>query len=735
MYTDFTIKNFRIFDKEGTTIPLRPVTILTGCNNTGKSTIVKALCLLKSYCQQLEAAHEDGKRLSLGSYKMDFNTSPNSLLGSFDLVLHHNTGTETLLSDTIVESQESSVVSFELEVESSWLLQNVIVHLDFGVLEGDELNNGYLQEYSIRTLEGKTIYKAKRDGHSFMDFSIVKKSFLYFLYGQYSLAQWQSTFLFDEVGIMDADIPDLKSVGDILDKMVKSIYGNLGSSALVTLFEWQANHCFKTWKDGCTGSANPILENMPDPSFYIGSPTLGVFCYYPCLDFFKDMKKSEVINEISKRINEKKQAKSSNKLKTDTSVETISSLEKKIIYLFISAFEESKAETLHEFVSEKENERFFVNSDIKDSRNKSFAFPNSSLLGPTVGAISRESDLPKSANWIVVIMAMQAINRLITETPNSYVSFDKFNSQYHYFVEHEIDKYCGRIIEDVLVNLLPGYLIYSPISVVELRRMYSLEDKSDFSETLKAYFDTKRLWNNDKDSDIDLLYRLSHRDELQYQPCSFINKWLKQLGVAHHVEIKSHANASAATIHLYESENDEKGMLLCDKGYGVLQLFAILLKIEIAIINTKLNEGKFPSETRGIDEEFAKILRSYANLHPYTIALEEPECHMHPSLQSKIADMIVEANKNYGIHFIIESHSEYFIRKLQLLVSQKEIDNDEVSLLYVNPADRPFHLPIITDIGMDSDGVLKNEFGHGFFDESFRLSKELFKFKTDDDEE
>ncbi len=97
--------------------------------------------------------------------------------------------------------------------------------------------------------------------------------------------------------------------------------------------------------------------------------------------------------------------------------------------------------------------------------------------------------------------------------------------------------------------------------------------------------------------------------------------------------------------------------------------------------------------------------------------------------------MIVEANKNYGIHFIIESHSEYFIRKLQLLVSQKEIDNDEVSLLYVNPADRPFHLPIITDIGMDSDGVLKNEFGHGFFDESFRLSKELFKFKTDDDEE
>ena len=97
--------------------------------------------------------------------------------------------------------------------------------------------------------------------------------------------------------------------------------------------------------------------------------------------------------------------------------------------------------------------------------------------------------------------------------------------------------------------------------------------------------------------------------------------------------------------------------------------------------------------------------------------------------------MIVEANQDYGIHFIIESHSEYFIRKLQLLVSQKEISNKDVSLLYVNPVDHPSYLPIITDIGLDEDGILKNEFGQGFFDESMRLSKELFKPKSKDDEE
>jgi predicted ATPase len=121
------------------------------------------------------------------------------------------------------------------------------------------------------------------------------------------------------------------------------------------------------------------------------------------------------------------------------------------------------------------------------------------------------------------------------------------------------------------------------------------------------------------------------------------------------------------------------------------------------------------------------LLRSYNVLKPVTVALEEPECHMHPSLQSKLADMIVEAFKLYGVHFLIESHSEYFIRKLQLLVSDKSISNNDVSLLYVNSASRPEHIPAITDIGLDSDGSLKNEFGPGFFDESLRLSRMLFR--------
>lgn len=733
MNTDFTIKNFRIFDQEGTVVPLRPITILTGCNNTGKSSIVKALCLLKDFCQQLKSDHENGKRLDLGSYKMDFNKRPNNLLGSFDLVLHHDTSDEITLDDA-KESSDENIISFEMLVESSWLLQDLIVHLDFGTLEGDELKNGYLQAYSFRTLEGETIFKATRNGKAFMDFGIVKKSLLHFLYGQHALSKWQGEITYCEA--TQTIIEDDNPAGILFDKLVDSTFNNLGPTALIYMFEWQASHCYQPWKDGCVGAAPSLLENVPEDSFVIGSPTLGVYCYFPCMDALKDIKKSDIRKEIYKRIKAKKprsKKASSVNVYMNPLDEPTSPLCQKIIDVFLDAFEESNAKTLYEFVSQKENDLFFVDNGIPSLMGTAFAYPACGLRRPILGAIFRESDLPEKANWTVIIMAMEVIERLFNGVPNKYVKFDEIGNSFHFYSENKLDDYFRNIIEDVLVNLFPGNMIYSPISVVEPRRMYSLEDNSDFSETLRAYFEAKRLWRSNKT--VNLHYQFLHRNEISYQPLLFTNKWLEQLGIAHHVEIRSHAGASGATIYLYNNETDDTGLLLCDKGYGVLQLFTILLKIEIAIIKTKINDAFFPLETKGFNDYVIKIIRPYNKRHPITIALEEPECHMHPSLQSRIADMIVEANQEYGIHFIVESHSEYFIRKLQLLVSQKMISNEDVSLLYVNPTDRPSYIPVITDIGLDPDGILKNEFGYGFFDESIRLSKELFRPKANDNEE
>ena len=101
---------------------------------------------------------------------------------------------------------------------------------------------------------------------------------------------------------------------------------------------------------------------------------------------------------------------------------------------------------------------------------------------------------------------------------------------------------------------------------------------------------------------------------------------LSQLVFTHHFEICTE-NSLGVTIYLYK-EQDSKGVLLADYGFGITQLFAILLTIATNAVYTS---------------------------YPRVIAIEEPENHLHPAFQSKLADMFYEAHKEFNLSFIIET--------------------------------------------------------------------------------
>ena len=105
----------------------------------------------------------------------------------------------------------------------------------------------------------------------------------------------------------------------------------------------------------------------------------------------------------------------------------------------------------------------------------------------------------------------------------------------------------------------------------------------------------------------------------------------------------------------------------------------------------------------------------------------------HPKFQSMLAELFVDAFLEYNVQFIIETHSEYLIRKLQTLIAEKKVGNDKVSILYVydsNPAKRPIYTPQVKSIDILSDGRLSDKFGEGFFDEADRLAMDLLTIKT-----
>ncbi len=95
--------------------------------------------------------------------------------------------------------------------------------------------------------------------------------------------------------------------------------------------------------------------------------------------------------------------------------------------------------------------------------------------------------------------------------------------------------------------------------------------------------------------------------------------------------------------------------------------------------------------------------------------------------------MFIEANELYNINFILETHSEYLIRKFQYLVAADELDTDKVIVYYLNEPDakkRAGDTPHVVEISINEDGSLDGEFGSGFFDEATNWKFELMRLKN-----
>ncbi len=60
------------------------------------------------------------------------------------------------------------------------------------------------------------------------------------------------------------------------------------------------------------------------------------------------------------------------------------------------------------------------------------------------------------------------------------------------------------------------------------------------------------------------------------------------------------------------------------------------------------------------------------------VLIEQPEIHLHPSMQSKLADLFIEIINKRKINLIIETHSEYFLNRLKLRLIQTKNDSNDI---------------------------------------------------------
>lgn len=107
----------------------------------------------------------------------------------------------------------------------------------------------------------------------------------------------------------------------------------------------------------------------------------------------------------------------------------------------------------------------------------------------------------------------------------------------------------------------------------------------------------------------------------------------------------------------------------------------------------------------GISQVLPVIVELFYAPPGSTIIIEQPELHLHPSAQAALADIIIyairarENEKDRNIQLLIETHSEHFLRRLQLRVAQDNITPNELSAYFVNTAKSPSALePLQVDL-------------------------------------
>ena len=262
--------------------------------------------------------------------------------------------------------------------------------------------------------------------------------------------------------------------------------------------------------------------------------------------------------------------------------------------------------------------------------------------------------------------------------------------------EDEKEELRQRLFYTSFINEIVSPWFFSRLASIDsstnkINRVYSIDDRDKLSVLL-----------------FDIVNRTS---AYKYRSGKFVNEWLKRYEIGDCIEIEGIDEGYGVRVYV---ENKGERRLLADEGCGLTQIVSLLLQID-NMKNRYCN--------RSISDDFEDHLIYSKSV----ISIEEPEVHLHPKYQSMLADLFVEAYQKYNIHFIIETHSEYLIRKLQVLVASKEnaLTANDVSLNYVEKGESG--VSTNRKIGITEDGRLMDSFGEGFFDEAGGLSRQLLK--------
>ena len=127
--------------------------------------------------------------------------------------------------------------------------------------------------------------------------------------------------------------------------------------------------------------------------------------------------------------------------------------------------------------------------------------------------------------------------------------------------------------------------------------------------------------------------------------------WLQELGLIHSFSVAPIGKGSGLFEVKVKRGPHSADVLITDVGFGVSQILPVL------VLCYYVDEGS-------------------------TILLEQPDIHLHPSVQMGLADVFIDVMKNRNIQIILESHSEHLLMRLQRRLAEGALKKENVALYF-----------------------------------------------------
>ena len=126
----------------------------------------------------------------------------------------------------------------------------------------------------------------------------------------------------------------------------------------------------------------------------------------------------------------------------------------------------------------------------------------------------------------------------------------------------------------------------------------------------------------------------------------------------------------------------------------------------------------------GVSQVLPILVLSLISEPGSTLIFEQPELHLHPKVQTRLADFFV-SQAILKKQCIVETHSEYLINRLryQAVLSADDDLSKDILMYFV---EKPELHSIFNKITVNKFGVIK-EWPDGFFDESERIAASLLR--------